>query len=97
MTIAEITKKMQEASSDEEREACFLEAEKLAAAIDAELKEKREELKRLTAGLLTYDSESLGDAVKCYISEGKDPRTLTDTAYRAFQSISEILILEQEC
>ena len=97
MTISELMKRYQEASSDEEREACFAEAEKLAAAVKAKRKEKREEIERLKAELLTYDSESLGDAVKCYISKEMDTRNLTDTAYRAFQSIAEISILELEC
>lgn len=62
----------------------------------AERKGKREELGRLTAGLLTFDSESLGDAVKCYIlNEGPDK--LGDTAFEAFATVAKIRALEAEC
>ena len=97
MTFSELVKKMQEASSDEERDACFAMAENLVAEAEAERAEKRKELRQLITGLSTFDSESLGDAVKCYISEEKDTSKLTDTAYKAFQSVVEIQILELEC
>ena len=97
MTFSELIEKMQKASSDEEREASFAEADKLVAEAEAEMAKKREELRRLTAGLSAFDSKSLGDAVKCYISVEKDTSKLTDTAYKAYQSIAEILILELEC
>ena len=45
---------------------------------EQERMKKREEMERLTRDLLTYDSESLGDAVKCYISQEDDPAALSD-------------------
>lgn len=81
----------------DEREACFAEAKKLVAAGEAERKEKRKEMERLISVLLTFDSESLGDAVKCHISVGNDTSNLTDAAYRAFHYIAEIEILKREC
>lgn len=96
MTFSELIKKMQEASSDEEREACFAEADKLAAEAEAEMAKKREELRRLTAGLLAYDSESLGDAVKCYVlNEG--PGKLNDVPLEVFSIVAKIRALEAEC
>lgn len=38
-------------------------------AAEQERRAKREEMERLTRDLLTYDSESLGDAIKCYLSQ----------------------------
>lgn len=62
----------------------------------AERKDKLEELWRLTAELLTYDSKSLGDAVKCYILN-EDPGKLNDAPLEAFATIAKIRALEAEC
>lgn len=62
----------------------------------AERKDKREELGRLTAELLTYDNESLGDAVKCYILN-EDPGKLNDATLEAFSIVAKIRALEAEC
>lgn len=64
---------------------------------EKERQEKREKMEQLTTGLLAYDSKSLGDVVKCYITEEKDTDKLTDTAYEAYRDIAEILVLEWEC
>ena len=64
---------------------------------EQERMKKREEMERLTRYLLTYDSESLGDAVKCYISQEDDPAALSDPAFEAFGIISKIQVLELEC
>lgn len=64
---------------------------------EQERRTKREEMERLTRDLLTYDSESLGDAVKCYISQEDDPATLSSAALEAFGIISKIQVLKWEC
>lgn len=62
----------------------------------AERKGKREEMERLTAELLTYDSKCLGDAVKCYILN-EAPAELDDAAFEAFAAVAKIRALEAEC
>lgn len=66
-------------------------------AAEQERRAKREEMEHLTCDLLTYDSESLGDAVKCYISQEDDPAALSSAALEAFGIISKIQVLELEC
>ena len=60
---------------------------------EAERKVKREELGLLTAKLLEYDSESLGEAVKCYILN-KNPDS---TTLEAFLTVAKIREMEAEC
>lgn len=83
--------------TEQEREMLFYEAIKKMDAAEKEIQKKRKEIERLTVGLLAFDSESLGAAVKCYITAGTDLSGLTETAYKAYQDIAKIQILELEC
>lgn len=64
---------------------------------EQEREAKRREIEGLTIKLLGFDSEDLGNAVKCYITEGKDTSELSDAAYDAFSIIAKIKVLEWEC
>lgn len=66
-------------------------------AAEQERRAKREEMERLTRDLLTYDSESLGDAIKCYLSQEDGPAALSSAALEAFGIILKIKVLEWEC
>lgn len=57
----------------------------------------REELERSKMDLLAFDNESLGAAVKCYISGDADTASLSEAAFRAYDIIAKIKVLEFEC
>lgn len=64
---------------------------------EQERKAKREELKRLTMDLLTFDNECIGAAIKRYILQDADTALLSETAFSAYDIIAKIKVLEWEC
>lgn len=62
---------------------------------DIKLGKKREYIERLTLELLAYDSEAVGEAVKCRLS-GADPDRLTAAALEAYNAVLEIETLKTD-
>ena len=60
-----------------------------------EQERKREYMERLTLELLAYDSEAIGEAVKCRLS-GADPDKLTAAALEAYNAVLEIETLKTD-
>lgn len=60
-----------------------------------EQEKKREYMERLTRELLAYDSEAVGEAVKCRISEA-DPDKLNTAALEAYNAVLELETLKTD-
>ena len=62
---------------------------------DMKLGKKREYIERLTLELLAYDSEAVGEAVKCHVS-GADPDKLNAAAHEAYNTVLELETLNTD-
>ncbi len=62
---------------------------------DMEQDKKREYMGRLTLELLAYDSEAVGEAIKCRLS-GADPDKLTAAALEAYNAVLELETLKTD-
>lgn len=60
-----------------------------------EREKKREYMERLTRELLAYDSEAVGEAVKCRLS-GADPDKLNAAAHEAYNTVLELETLNTD-
>jgi len=63
---------------------------------DMEQGKKQEYMGRLTRELLAYDSEAVGEAVKCRLS-GAAPDKLNAAALEAYNAILELETLKTDC
>lgn len=62
---------------------------------DMKQEKKQEYIGRLTLELLAYDSEAVGEAVKCRLS-GADPDNLTAAAFEAYNTVLELETLKTD-
>ncbi len=62
---------------------------------DIEQDKRQEYIERLTRELLAYDSEAVGEAIKCRLSRA-DPDKLTAAALEAYNTVLELETLKTD-
>lgn len=91
-TPEELLKLMKSAKTEEEKQKLLDEAIALADEAIKEREKERERMNCLIAELAKFDSATLGDAVKAYISDYSAPKE----AKKAFDMIAEIELIRLE-